>query len=221
MGGMTMTGFRKSLAGSNKGFTLIEMAIVLVIIGLIIGAVVKGKDLVQSSKQKKFYTNCVKAWEIAVLNYYDRTGNVLGDGTVNGGTAATKNGNFDNVSGANFGAADGIDATLKKIGLTVPTSNTDNSGQFTFKGQESGTQTVTVWLYYLYSHTDARSSNALYLTNIPTDLAIALDTMVDGSVDARAGTFRRYADNAAPNDGTWPDVTVTNVVNAQYILDVP
>lgn len=216
-----MTGFRKGLAGSNKGFTLIEMAIVLVIIGLIIGAVVKGKDLVQSSKQKKFYTTCLKSWEMAVLNYYDRTGNVLGDGTVNGGTVDPKNGNFDNVSGDTFGAANGIDATLKKIGLTVPTSNTANSGQFTFKGQQSGTQTVTVVLYYMYSHTDTRSSNALYLTNIPTDLAIAIDTMVDGSVDARAGTFRRYHDDAAPNDGTWPDVTVTSVVNAQYILDVP
>ncbi|NNG01461.1 MAG: prepilin-type N-terminal cleavage/methylation domain-containing protein, partial [Desulfobacteraceae bacterium] len=30
----------------NKGFTLVEMAIVLILIGIIIGAVVKGKDLV-------------------------------------------------------------------------------------------------------------------------------------------------------------------------------
>ena len=33
---------RKKLLGGNKGFTLIEMAIVLIIIGIIIGAVVKG-----------------------------------------------------------------------------------------------------------------------------------------------------------------------------------
>ena len=216
-----LRGFRKGLLNNNRGFTLIEIAIVLVIIGLIIGAVVKGKDLVQSGKQKKFYTNSLKAWELAVLNYYDRTGNVLGDGAVNGGTVDPKNGNFDNVSGVTFGVANGIDATLRKVGLTVPTSNTGNSGQFTFKGQYSGTTTITLNLQYLYSHTDARNSDALYLVNVPTDLAIVLDTMVDGSVDARAGTFRRYADNAAPNDGTWPDVTATNVVNAQYILDVP
>ena len=40
---------------NNKGFTLIEMAIVLIIIGIIIGAVVKGKDLVRSAEQKRLY----------------------------------------------------------------------------------------------------------------------------------------------------------------------
>jgi prepilin-type N-terminal cleavage/methylation domain-containing protein len=205
----------------NKGFTLIEIAIVLVIIGLIIGAAVKGKDLIQSGKQKKFYTNSLKAWELAVISYYDRTGHVLGDGRVNGGTQARTDGRFDNIAGNRFGRRNGVDAKLKAVGLTVPTSNTAYSGQFSYKGQYSGTQTITLNLDYLYSHTQRRSSNALYFTNMPTDLAIALDTMVDGQVDARAGTFRRYADNASPNNGSWPDASSTRTVSAQYIVDVP
>jgi len=207
--------------GNTKGFTLIEIAIVLVIIGLIIGAAVKGKDLIQSAKQKKFYTSSLKTWELVIINYYDRTGHALGDGTANGGTAATANSRLDNIRGTTFGAANGIDAKLRAVGLTVPSTNTANSGQFVYKGQYTGAQTITLDLYYLRSHTDGRFNNALYLRNMPTDLAIALDTMVDGQMDARAGTFRRYADNAAPNDGTWPDASVTTVVNAQYILDVP
>ena len=217
-GGVMKYLMAKKKGRSETGFTLIEMAIVLIIIGLIIGAVVKGQDLVQSAKQKKFYTKFLKQWQLSVLNYYDRTGNVLGDGQVNGGTNATKDGRFDNISGANFGAANGIDATLKRVGLTVPISNTSNSGQYNYKGQYSGNQTVTLWLYYLWSDTDGRSNNALYLTNIPTDLAIALDTMVDGEVDPTAGDFRRYHDNAA---STWPDASTTSVVNAQLILNVP
>ncbi len=35
------------MKSNNKGFTLIEMAIVLVIIGLILGAVTKGKDMIE------------------------------------------------------------------------------------------------------------------------------------------------------------------------------
>ncbi len=206
------------IAGSQKGFTLIEMAIVLIIIGIILGAVIKGKDLIQSGKQKKFYTKFLKEWELAVLNYYDRTGNLLGDGTDNGGSSPIKDGHFDNISGANFGSANGIDATLKKVGLTVPLTNTSNSGQYTYKGEYSGTQTITLWLYYLASQTDGRNNNALYLTSIPTDLAIALDTMVDGAVDASAGSFRRYPDNLGT---TWPDASLTAVVNAQYIMNVP
>src|SRR3989339_1080059 len=100
---------------NDKGFTLIEIAIVLVIIGLIIGAAVKGRDLIQSGKQKKFYTNSLKAWEVAVVSYYDRTGQVLGDGGANGGTGAV-DGIFDNIGGAALGA---IKARLLAAGLTV------------------------------------------------------------------------------------------------------
>jgi len=192
------------------------MAIVLIIIGIIIGAVVKGKDLVQSAKQKRFYTKFLKQWELSVLNYYDRTGNVLGDGVANGGRYATKDGRFDNIRGGGF---TNIEATLKKVGLEVPASNTSNIYQYTFKGQYSGSQTIELRLYYLASQTDGRNSNALYLLNVPTDLAIALDTIIDGEMDPTAGSFRSYPDN--PTGGEWPDASVTSVVSAQLILNVP
>ncbi|MBU1345013.1 MAG: prepilin-type N-terminal cleavage/methylation domain-containing protein [Proteobacteria bacterium] len=214
---LSLKQFKNERSANNKGFTLIEIAVVLVIIGLIIGAAVKGKDLIQSGKQKKFYTNSLKAWELVVVSYYDRTGFALGDGTVNGGSAGVTDGRFDNVRGSAF---TNIDARLKAVGLTVPTSNTANSGQFSFKGQYSGTQTITLNLWYLRSNTDARNNNAFYLQNVPTDLAIALDTMVDGQANSSSGTFRQYPDNTSAT-GAWPDASVTTVVNAQYILDVP
>ena len=207
--------FTRRREKSQAGFTLIEMAIVLIIIGLILGAVVKGKDLIQSAKQKKFYTKFLKEWNITVLNYYDRTGNVLGDGQDNGGSNAVKDGRFDNINGATFGGANGIDATLRKVGLSVPETNTSYSGQYTYKGEYSGTALVTLSLYYLYSNTDGRYNNALYLTNCPTDLAIALDTIIDGVADPTKGTFRMYPDNASTQ---WPDASVTATVSAQYIV---
>ncbi|MBL4904189.1 MAG: prepilin-type N-terminal cleavage/methylation domain-containing protein [Desulfocapsa sp.] len=207
-----------SILRNNKGFTLIELAIVLVIIGLILGSVLKGKDLINSAKQKNFYSSFLKNWQLSVASYYDRTGYVLGDGPPNGGTA-TVNGSFDNVSGATFGATDGIDDTLKRVGLDVPESNAANSGQVIFKGAYSGSRTITMQLYNLYSHTDLRHDNRLYLNNVPTDLAIALDTIIDGEMNSATGSFRYYPDNTDPMGG-WPDASTTAVVNCSLLVDI-
>lgn len=206
---------QKKILRNNKGFTLIEMAIVLVIIGLILGAVIKGKDVLNSAKQKKFYTSFLKQWELSVASYYDRTGNLLGDGSANGGTAATPNARMDNIWGNTFGNANGIDATIKAVGLTVPVSNTANSGQYTYTGTYSGTQTITIRFLYLTSATNGQNRNVLFLENVPTDLAVALDTMVDGQADATNGRLRKYDDNSA-----WPAADSTNVVRVSYDVDI-
>jgi len=56
---------------SEGGFTLIELAIVLVIIGIILGAVMKAQDLVANAKAKKLASR-FQACEVYVWSYYDR-----------------------------------------------------------------------------------------------------------------------------------------------------
>jgi len=58
----------------NAGFTLIELAIVLVVIGLIIAAVLKGKDLIQDAAMLDFVTNPVRETQTAAMSYYNRIG---------------------------------------------------------------------------------------------------------------------------------------------------
>lgn len=198
---------------NNKGFTLIEIAVVLVIIGLIIGAAVKGKDLIQSGKQKKFYTSVLKTWELTIISYYDRTGMVLGDSAANGGNGANANGRFDNINSA--GEFTNVNNRLQAIGLDVPTSNTSQNRQHTFKGTYSGTQTVTMSLLSTNGGAFARD-NFLQFNNMPVDLAIALDTMIDGQTGSNAGSFRIANDGA-----TWPNASTTNTVTARYLIDVP
>jgi len=61
----------------QTGFTLIELAIVLVIIGLILGAILKGQDLMINARGKKF-ANWVKGWQTLQLTHLDRKGRYAG-----------------------------------------------------------------------------------------------------------------------------------------------
>lgn len=63
----------------NRGFTLVEMAIVLVIIGLIISAVSISQNLQRNAETQKIKQKYVDQWVQAYNQYYNRTGVVIGD----------------------------------------------------------------------------------------------------------------------------------------------
>lgn len=62
----------------SKGFTLIEMSIVLVIIGLIIGGILKGQEVIESGRLKRTITGFEQI-EAAVLTFSDKYGALPGD----------------------------------------------------------------------------------------------------------------------------------------------
>lgn len=107
----------KSLRGSRKGqagFTLVEIAIVLVIIGLLLGGVLKGQELIEQSKIKRVVSdfNNINA---AITTYQDRYKALPGDDT----NAAAR---WTNITGAStpVPATSGngnntIDATLAEV----------------------------------------------------------------------------------------------------------
>ncbi|MGC9455911.1 MAG: type II secretion system protein [Halothiobacillaceae bacterium] len=91
------------------GFTLVEMAVVLVIIGLILGAVMIGKDVQRNAEYSKIKQKFVDQWVVAYNTYYQRTGVPLGDDQtaprlmVNG---ANFDGNGDSLSGRDMSGVD-------------------------------------------------------------------------------------------------------------------
>lgn len=77
---------------TQTGFTLIELAIVLVIIGLLLGGVLKGQELINSAKAKNIAGD-FKNVQIFIYGYQDKFRAIPGDDAnvaahVTGGTAA-------------------------------------------------------------------------------------------------------------------------------------
>jgi len=66
------------LRQGQGGFTLVEIAIVLIIIGLLLGAVLKGQELIDQTKIKRV-VNDFNAITAAIYSYKDRYGFYPGD----------------------------------------------------------------------------------------------------------------------------------------------
>jgi prepilin-type N-terminal cleavage/methylation domain-containing protein len=204
------------LLTNSKGFTLIEMAIVLIIIGIIIGAVVKGKDLIRSAEQKKIYTKYANAWSLCYLNFYDRTGKRLGDTWDLNTPAAGQDGKADTASCTNTACAnlddghrddlcDGCSDAygLLQVGLTCPTTNTTKAWKYKYMDSCGGAHDLSI----AFCWDDTGKYNYMLIKFIPNEMAIALDTMIDGEADGTAGDFLHGNgtawDTTPCTDATW------------------
>lgn len=79
------------MKNQQSGFTLVEIAIVLVIIGLLLGGVLKGQELINSAKVKNFI-NDFKTIPLFIYGYQDKYKALPGDDalyTTHLGTGAT------------------------------------------------------------------------------------------------------------------------------------
>ncbi len=94
----------KRQSRKQRGFTLIEIAIVLVIIGLLLGGVLQGQQLIENSRVKSA-TNDFNGLAAAAFSYQDRYGRLPGD---DGPTLANLTARGASWAAVAAGDADGV-----------------------------------------------------------------------------------------------------------------
>lgn len=173
----------------EKGFTLVELAIVLVIIGIILGAVLKGQSLIQNAKAKRLQ-NDIRGLEALIWTFYDRYGKLPGDCDGNGYFNSYINWGLNNSpTPSGFCTGTSIDADypwndLKWAELLPKEANNTDLARHVFNNQ--------VRMGMAYGGAVGTWVNAIIVYSIPCFAAKSIDVSIDGTLHSGRGRIRRY-----------------------------
>ena len=189
----------------QSGFTLVEIAIVLVIIGLLLGGVLKGQELVNNAKVKNL-ANDFRGISTFVYAYQDRFRALPGDDRaatthLSGGTNATA----ANLGNARInGAWNSTTATdesylfwqhVRLAGLATGTTNTA-AADYLPRNAEGGVIGVTSEPLLTNPATPYPASFYVCSQGIQGRFSRQIDTTLDDG-NTQTGTIRVITDNAA------------------------
>lgn len=140
------------MKNTQKGFTLVEIAIVLVIIGLLLGGVLKGQELINSAKVKNF-VNDFKTVPLFVYGFQDKFKALPGD---------------DLNAATHLGGA----ATAAGVTLLAPTSSTLGNGRIegNYNSTTGTDESVAFWQQVRLANLASGSSSfATPANDMPTN----------------------------------------------------
>jgi len=184
-----------------KGFTLVEIAIVLVIIGLLLGGILKGQEMITQAKIKNVIAD-MSGVSSAMYGYLDRyralpgddgkadrwSGATKGDGNgviVGAWTEASKESTYfwDHLRRAGFVSGSGAENPFNAVSGKMGVQTGDGTGTDGVLGESASTKMFTALI--------------MCSGNLPDKIAISVDAQMDDGVGNRGSV--RAMKQSAPN----------------------
>jgi prepilin-type N-terminal cleavage/methylation domain-containing protein len=194
----------------QTGFTLVEIAIVLVIIGLLLGGILKGQEMITQAKIKNVMAD-FSGISAAYHGYQDRYRRLPGDdsqaSTRWGDLVVADNGNGNGVVAGAYNGAGDIESRnfwlhLRKAGFVAGTGKDQPFNALTgMLGVQTGDGAATP-LPAMLDGANGFVGLIMCSANLPDKVAIAVDTQMDDGLSQK-GTVRAIAQTA-------PNPAVTN-----------
>ncbi|WP_175891542.1 prepilin-type N-terminal cleavage/methylation domain-containing protein [Burkholderia cepacia] len=199
----------------QRGFTLIELSVVLVVIAIIVGITVVGMDVYRNAVGVRIYSDFVQGWQTAYSTYFTRAAIEPGDdsvhpiGRVNGMNYPSQ----PSILCDNPGALLLTNAMLAE-GVQVPNGRGQNQAASVIYRDKSGTpRQLTVclatidtwWEPWVDPQTGSHlnTKTVLVLAGLTPDLAGQLSTMIDGHIDVGLGSLREAGYESSGISHVW------------------
>ncbi len=180
--------------GTRKGFSLIEIGIVMVVIGLLIAAVMKGKDVIKGAEVKETTQNFLAKWTSSADIFYDKLGyNIYGSSAapmINADTDGSEAAVVCVSAGTSPDANNtrNIVAEMRTAGIDINNLvKTDTNDICTSYIAGEFTEDKLVTAHFDYLSINGINRNVIMFDNVPVDVAIAFDKLSDSVIDGTRG----------------------------------
>lgn len=197
-----------------SGFSLVEIAVCVVLTGVVCTGVVKGRDIYRSFMIRDFSQNFIQTWVSVGTMYFDKIGQQLCDGADNGGAHSTADGHMDNVwldaDEKGKASRERLMAVMAEAGIPICDMVESNVADIEAKvcghadifehsvslGEDAQSR-IPVGFFFSRA---AGDRNVIAFRDVPLDVAVDLDRMIDGAADGETGACLNFVAGNTPSD---------------------